>query len=86
MAGAVQGISSVINTDEFAVRRGGRQIPFQQDLFGQDRVLQQHTHNVQCPVPSVPIPSRSWLSLTFPSKTEAAWGDVGLPQPSDKHR
>lgn len=82
IAGAVHSISLVINIDEFAVRRGGRQIPFQQHFFGQDHVLQQHIHTtVQYPVPSVPIPSRSRPSLTFPINPEAAWGNVGLPQP-----
>lgn len=64
IAGAVHGVSLVINIDECAVRRGGRQIPFQQHFFGQDHVLQQPIHTtVQYLVPSVPIPSRSQLSI-----------------------
>lgn len=73
MAGAVHGVSLVINTDEFNVRRGGRQIPLQQPFFGQDQVLQQHTQLGNALSHLSPCPAGPGC-LPFPISPEAAWG------------
>lgn len=73
--------SLVINTDEFPVRGGRRQILSQQHFFGQDHVTEATIHvTVQCSVLYVPNPKRSRLSLTFLINLEAVWGNVGLSE------
>lgn len=67
--GAVCHVSLVINTDEFAVRGGRRQISFQQHFFGQDRVLQQRPYTWPYGVLSCMSPTSTDLGCLSPSSS-----------------